>query len=119
MSQQNDILSDLNDRSREVFRRVVEGYLETGDPVGSRTLTRELSERVSAATIRNVMQDLEFLGLLDSPHISAGRVPTPHRLHSRQVSHLFFPDPCDQDPAPPAARPRTSEGPVAWARDRR
>ncbi|MGR3838229.1 MAG: heat-inducible transcriptional repressor HrcA, partial [Cognatishimia sp.] len=72
MSQQNDILSELNDRSREVFRRVVEGYLETGDPVGSRTLTRELSERVSAATIRNVMQDLEFLGLLDSPHISAG-----------------------------------------------
>ena len=80
MSQQNDILSDLNDRSREVFRRVVEGYLETGDPVGSRTLTRELSERVSAATIRNVMQDLEFLGLLDSPHISAGRVPTQQGL---------------------------------------
>ena len=80
MSQQNDILSDLNDRSREVFRRVVEGYLETGDPVGSRTLTRELSERVSAATIRNVMQDLEYLGLLDSPHISAGRVPTQQGL---------------------------------------
>ena len=80
MSQQNDILSELNDRSREVFRRVVEGYLETGDPVGSRTLTRELSERVSAATIRNVMQDLEFLGLLDSPHISAGRVPTQQGL---------------------------------------
>ncbi|MDQ2094299.1 heat-inducible transcriptional repressor HrcA [Rhodalgimonas zhirmunskyi] len=70
------ILSEMNDRSREVFRRVVEGYLETGDPVGSRTLTRTLSEKVSAATIRNVMQDLEYLGLLDSPHISAGRVPT-------------------------------------------
>ncbi|WP_425057029.1 heat-inducible transcriptional repressor HrcA [Rhodovulum marinum] len=66
----------MNDRSREVFRRVVEGYLETGDPVGSRTLTRTMSEKVSAATIRNVMQDLEFLGLLDSPHVSAGRVPT-------------------------------------------
>lgn len=70
------ILSDMNDRTREVFRRVVEGYLSSGEPVGSRTLTRTLSEKVSAATVRNVMQDLEYLGLLDSPHISAGRVPT-------------------------------------------
>ena len=70
------LLSDLNDRSREVFRRVVEAYLETGEPVGSRTLTREMSEKVSAATIRNVMQDLEHLGLLDHPHVSAGRMPT-------------------------------------------
>ena len=69
-------LDDLNDRSREVFRRVVEGYLESGTPVGSRTLSRTLTERVSAATIRNTMQDLEHLGLLDSPHTSAGRVPT-------------------------------------------
>ncbi|MCL4104938.1 UNVERIFIED_CONTAM: hypothetical protein GTU68_018645 [Idotea baltica] len=66
----------MNDRSREVFQRIVEGYLETGDPVGSRSLTRTLTESVSAATIRNVMQDLEFLGLLNSPHVSAGRVPT-------------------------------------------
>ncbi|MDP2087678.1 MAG: heat-inducible transcriptional repressor HrcA, partial [Gemmobacter sp.] len=51
-------LSDLNARSREVFRRVVEGYLQSGDPVGSRTLTRSMSEKLSAATIRNVMQDL-------------------------------------------------------------
>lgn len=70
------LLSELNDRSREVFRRVVEGYLDSGDPVGSRTLTRNFSEKVSAATIRNVMQDLEYLGLLDSPHVSAGRIPT-------------------------------------------
>ncbi|MGB3555560.1 MAG: heat-inducible transcriptional repressor HrcA [Jannaschia sp.] len=69
-------LADMNDRSREVFRRVVEGYLGTGDPVGSRTLTRSMSEQVSAATVRNVMQDLEFLGLLQAPHISAGRIPT-------------------------------------------
>ena len=66
----------MNDRSREVFRRVVEGYLASGDPVGSRTLTRSMHEKVSAATIRNVMQDLEYLGLLDSPHVSAGRIPT-------------------------------------------
>ena len=71
-----DLLAQMNVRSREVFRRVVEGYLDTGEPVGSRTLTRSLSEQVSAATIRNVMQDLEFLGLLDSPHVSAGRIPT-------------------------------------------
>lgn len=69
-------LVDMNARTREVFRRVVESYLQSGDPVGSRTLTRAMSEKLSAATIRNVMQDLEFLGLLDSPHISAGRIPT-------------------------------------------
>ena len=71
-----DLLNNMNERSREIFRRLVEGYLESGGPVGSRTLTRTLNEKVSAATVRNVMQDLEFLGLLDSPHISAGRVPT-------------------------------------------
>ncbi len=76
MIENTKILNEMNDRSREVFRRVVESYLETGDPVGSRTLTRAMSERVSAATIRNVMQDLEYFGLLDSPHTSAGRVPT-------------------------------------------
>ncbi|MGB3280180.1 MAG: heat-inducible transcriptional repressor HrcA, partial [Pseudorhodobacter sp.] len=70
------LLSELNDRSREVFRRVVEGYLESGDPVGSRTLTRSMSENISAATIRNVMQDLEYMGLLGSPHASSGRIPT-------------------------------------------
>jgi heat-inducible transcriptional repressor len=76
MTDGSRILDQMNERSREVFRRVVEGYLATGDPVGSRSLTREFSEKVSAATIRNVMQDLEYLGLLDSPHVSAGRVPT-------------------------------------------
>ena len=75
MSQQT-LLGELNERSREVFRRVVETYLETGEPVGSRTLTRALSEQLSAATVRNVMQDLEFMGLLDSPHVSAGRLPS-------------------------------------------
>jgi heat-inducible transcriptional repressor len=76
MTSAQPILSDMNDRTREVFRRVVEGYLTSGEPVGSRTLTRTLSEKVSAATVRNVMQDLEYLGLLDSPHVSAGRIPT-------------------------------------------
>jgi heat-inducible transcriptional repressor len=76
MSTPQSIVTDMNERTREVFRRVVEGYLTSGEPVGSRTLTRSLSEKVSAATVRNVMQDLEYLGLLDSPHVSAGRVPT-------------------------------------------
>lgn len=76
MSDTSRLLSEMNERSREVFRRVVEGYLDTGDPVGSRTLTRTMSERISAATVRNVMQDLEYMGLLDSPHVSAGRIPT-------------------------------------------
>jgi len=76
MTDANSILDEMNSRSREVFRRVVEGYLENGEPVGSRTLTRSFSEKISAATIRNVMQDLEFLGLLGSPHTSAGRIPT-------------------------------------------
>ena len=58
MSDTQKLLDEMNDRSREVFRRVVEGYLSSGDPMGSRTLTRDFSESVSAATIRNVMQDL-------------------------------------------------------------
>lgn len=80
MTENRKLLEEMNDRSREVFRRVVEAYLEIGDPVGSRTLTRSMSEKVSAATIRNVMQDLEYLGLIGSPHISAGRIPTQEGL---------------------------------------
>jgi heat-inducible transcriptional repressor len=76
MQERSKMLGELDKRSREVFRRVVEGYISSGDPVGSRTLTRSMTEKISAATIRNVMQDLEILGLLDSPHVSAGRIPT-------------------------------------------
>jgi heat-inducible transcriptional repressor len=75
-----DLLGELNERSREVFRRIVEEYLSSGDAVGSRTLSRRLSEKLSPATIRNVMQDLEIMGLLNSRHISAGRVPTQQGL---------------------------------------
>lgn len=69
-------LSDLNERSREIFRRLVETYIETGEPVGSRTIARGLEAPLSAASVRNVMQDLEQLGFLESPHASAGRIPT-------------------------------------------
>jgi heat-inducible transcriptional repressor len=70
------MISELNQRSREVFRQIVEAYVQTGEPVGSRTLSRRLSTSLSPATIRNVMADLEDLGLLMAPHTSAGRVPT-------------------------------------------
>jgi heat-inducible transcriptional repressor len=66
----------LSDRSREIFRGVVEAYLETGEPVGSRTLSQRLSLSLSSASIRNVMADLEQMGLLVAPHTSAGRMPT-------------------------------------------
>jgi heat-inducible transcriptional repressor len=68
-------LAELDSRARDIFRRVVETYLETGEPVGSRTLSRT-GLALSPASIRNTMQDLAELGLLDAPHISAGRMPT-------------------------------------------
>ncbi|MBF0251676.1 MAG: heat-inducible transcriptional repressor HrcA, partial [Alphaproteobacteria bacterium] len=70
------MITDLNDRSREIFRRIVDAYLTTGGPVGSRTLSRQPGLDISPATIRNVMADLEDAGLLFSPHTSAGRLPT-------------------------------------------
>jgi heat-inducible transcriptional repressor len=76
MAERTPSLGDLNERSRAIFARLVETYLDSGAPVGSRTLARALELGVSPATVRNVMQDLEQLGLLDSPHTSAGRVPT-------------------------------------------
>jgi heat-inducible transcriptional repressor len=76
MAEPTPTLADLNDRSRRIFGRLVETYLDTGAPVGSRTLSRALDLGLSPASVRNVMQDLEALGLLDSPHASAGRVPT-------------------------------------------
>ena len=66
----------LNERSREVFRHIVDAYVETGEPVGSRTIARKLGGMLSPATIRNVMADLEYAGLLFAPHTSAGRLPT-------------------------------------------
>lgn len=70
------IISELNERSRDIFREIVEAYVDNGEPVGSRTLSRRLQVPLSPATIRNVMSDLEDMGLLYSPHKSAGRLPT-------------------------------------------
>lgn len=66
----------LGERSREVFRHLVEAFLASGEPVGSRTLSQRLPLTLSPASIRNVMADLEAMGLLYAPHTSAGRVPT-------------------------------------------
>jgi len=69
-------LAQLNERSRDIFRQIVESYLATGEPVGSRNLSRLISVPLSPASVRNVMQDLEQLGLVYAPHTSAGRLPT-------------------------------------------
>src|ERR687890_1600480 len=69
-------IAELNDRSREIFRQIVESYLATGEPVGSRNLARILPIALSPASVRNVMADLEHAGLIYAPHTSAGRLPT-------------------------------------------
>lgn len=74
------MIPELNERSRQIFRFIVDSYLTGGDPVGSRTISQQLGLNLSAATIRNVMADLEDSGLLYAPHISAGRLPTPQGL---------------------------------------
>lgn len=77
-------LQELDRRSRDIFRTIVEAYLATGEPVGSRTISK-LGVNLSPASIRNVMSDLVSLGLLDSPHISSGRKPS-------QIGLRFFVD---------------------------
>lgn len=79
------MIPDLDDRSRDIFTQIVEAYLESGEPLGSRTLSRRLSMALSPASVRNVMSDLERLGLIYAPHTSAGRLPT-------EVGLRFFVD---------------------------
>jgi len=80
-----EFLSALNARSQDIFKKLVERYLETGEPVGSRNLSRLLDLSLSPASVRNVMADLEDLGLIAAPHTSAGRAPT-------QLGLRFFVD---------------------------
>jgi heat-inducible transcriptional repressor len=77
---QSPALQSMDMRSRDIFRRIVESYLRDGEPVGSRSLSRILPSSLSPATIRNVMSDLEHLGLIYAPHVSAGRLPTQQGL---------------------------------------
>src|SRR5438046_831115 len=73
-------LAQLNERSRDIFRQIVESYLATGEPVGSRNISRLIAVPLSPASVRNVMSDLEQLGLIYAPHTSAGRLPTERGL---------------------------------------
>src|SRR5271155_6159145 len=73
-------LASLNERSREIFRQIVDSYLASGEAVGSRHVARLLPMPLSPASVRNVMQDLEELGLIYAPHTSAGRLPTERGL---------------------------------------
>lgn len=68
----------LDSRSRQLLRTLISCYIQNGEPVGSKTLAQQAGLDISPATIRNILADLEELGLLNSPHTSAGRVPTAH-----------------------------------------
>jgi heat-inducible transcriptional repressor len=70
------MIIELSERSKQIFRQIVDAYVETGEPIGSRTIARRPDQHLSPASIRNVMADLEDAGLLFAPHASAGRVPT-------------------------------------------
>ncbi len=90
-------LASLNLRSREIFRSIVDSYLATGEPVGSRHLSRLLPITLSPASVRNVMQDLEELGLVYAPHTSAGRLPTELGLRFFVDAMLEFGAPSDEE----------------------
>jgi heat-inducible transcriptional repressor len=101
-------LAQLNERTREIFRQIVESYLATGEPVGSRNISRILQLTLSPASVRNVMQDLEQLGLIYAPHTSAGRLPT-------ELGLRFFVDALMQIGDLSEAERRSIEGQVAAA----
>lgn len=90
------LMQRLDQRSRDIFREIVEGYLSTGEPVGSRTLSKG-PIALSSASIRNVMADLTELGLLDAPHVSAGRAPTHQGLRLFVDGFLEFGEPSKAD----------------------
>ena len=94
-----DRLHHLGQRHREILTAIVENYISSGEPVGSRTLSRGNSENLSAATIRNVMADLADAGYLEQPHTSAGRVPSPtgYRFYVDQLTGAARLSPADED----------------------
>jgi len=104
----SDPVQELNARAREVFRVVVDAYLDSGAPVGSRTISKLSGLNLSPASIRNVMQDLEEAGLLGHPHTSAGRMPTESGLR-------FFVDGMMQASAPSAEERAVIEARLASA----
>ncbi|MEO1748946.1 MAG: heat-inducible transcriptional repressor HrcA, partial [Pseudomonadota bacterium] len=78
--EQQRLNEQMDERTRDIFRRIVESYLTQGEPVGSRSLSKQLPVALSPASVRNVMSDLEALGLVYAPHVSAGRMPTEQGL---------------------------------------
>jgi heat-inducible transcriptional repressor len=108
MNQPGDTIGDLTDRARAIFRDIVEAYLATGEPVGSRTIARHGALGLSAASIRNVMQDLEELGLLAAPHTSAGRMPTDRGLRLFVDGMMQVAEPSPSDVAAIEAQARAS-----------
>ena len=103
-------LAQLNERSREIFRQIVETYLATGEPIGSRNISRLLPSTLSPASVRNVMQDLEVLGLIQAPHTSAGRLPTELGLRFFVDAMLEFGDLSSADRATIDAQVRAGSG---------
>ncbi|WP_228243892.1 heat-inducible transcriptional repressor HrcA [Porphyrobacter sp. GA68] len=105
---------ELSERARAIFRMVVEGYLETGQPVGSRTLAGDGGLNLSPASIRSVLAELEQLGLLSAPHVSAGRMPTTTglRLFVDAMMQVGTPTPQEQETIRQRLRDR---GPVEQA----
>ena len=103
-------VSDLGTRASDIFRLVVESYLDTGLPVGSRTVSRLPGLNLSPASIRNVMQDLEEAGLLAAPHTSAGRMPTERGLRLFVDAMMQAAEPSAEERAAIEARAREGEG---------
>jgi heat-inducible transcriptional repressor len=107
-------ITELNERAREIFRMVVEGYLETGQPIGSKTLSGDRGLNLSPASIRSVLADLEQLGLLAAPHTSAGRMPTDSGLRIFVDGMMRVAEPTARERA--AIEERLSEpGPIEHA----
>lgn len=107
-------ITELNDRAREIFRRVVEGYIDSGQPVGSKTLAADGTLNLSPASIRSVLADLESLGLLAAPHTSAGRLPTDAGLRIFVDGMMRVAEPTVQERAAIEAR-LAEAGPVEAA----
>ena len=78
---------DLSDRKKKILRAIIENYIETAEPVGSKAVASTPGLNVSSATVRNEMADLEELGLLEQPHTSAGRIPSPkgYRIYVNEL----------------------------------
>ncbi|MDR6952608.1 heat-inducible transcriptional repressor [Ancylobacter sp. 3268] len=114
-------LAKLDERSREIFRQIVESYLATGEPAGSRNISRLIPMTLSPASVRNVMADLEAAGLIFAPHTSAGRLPTERGLRFFVDSLLEIGDVSEEErnaieaQVKAAARAQTVEGVLAEA----